>query len=585
MTDRSTPLSGSLGTYRLLDLLSVGGMAEVFRARTCGTNGFERIVAVKRILPQFAKDEHFMAMFIQEAKIAARLDHPNIVKTLDLGLSRGSYFLAMEYVPSLDLRGLLGWCNRAGVRLPIAHTCRIVADVCDALSYLHNQRDGDRSLELVHRDISPSNVLISSNGEVKLIDFGVAKTARARALTEDGTVKGKIPYLAPERLYGGGDHRADIFGAGVLLWELLCAERLFPGQDDREIVRRIKHGVTPPASSKNHLVPPALDAVLARALALDPADRYQDASEMHDELRTIARTSGDDYGERALVNWLEQHTVGELMPTDDPPTDVTLIDDHPRGQTRATTARGKGKGKHRAPSAKTPLGRQRKPKATATGSKPRGGVRQSTTLVDAPPTRVDRTEPDTGETVVETPSHRLPPLPDNAGARVTFRAPTNGDAAVRAPGSQRRVSTSAATMVRSRPPRPRTNEHVVRRVPRGTPASPIAAAPDAHPSPGDPNAVEVRVYSEPPGAEVTLQMPGESRHLGATPACAWLDRGSAYLLTVRHPGHEDWTTRLVFHDGSTCAVSALLRPSEPRAEFKDAGEPLPGTAYFYGRAR
>ncbi|HEY2903479.1 MAG TPA: serine/threonine-protein kinase, partial [Polyangia bacterium] len=191
------------GKYYLLERINVGGMAEVFKAKAFGVEGFERMLAVKRILPNIAEDEEFITMFIDEAKIAVQLQHANIAQIFDLGKVDESYFIALEYVNGRDLRAIFDRARAKGEVTPIRQACYVVMQVCEGLDYAHNKRDGQgRELHLVHRDISPQNVLVGYEGEIKLIDFGIAKAAGKASKTQAGILKGKFGYMSPEQVRG-----------------------------------------------------------------------------------------------------------------------------------------------------------------------------------------------------------------------------------------------------------------------------------------------------------------------------------------------------------------------------------------------
>jgi serine/threonine protein kinase len=238
------------GKYYLLERINVGGMAEVFKAKTFGVEGFERLLAVKRILPNIAEDEEFIAMFIDEAKIAVQLQHANIAQIFDLGKVEDSYFIALEYVPGKDLRSIFDRLRGRGEVMTIQQACHIIMQVCEGLDYAHNKRDAQgRELHLVHRDISPQNVLIGYDGEVKLIDFGIAKAAGKASKTQAGILKGKFGYMSPEQVRGLPiDRRSDIFSVGIVLYELLTNERLFVGESDFSTLEKVRNvEIMPPS--------------------------------------------------------------------------------------------------------------------------------------------------------------------------------------------------------------------------------------------------------------------------------------------------------------------------------------------------
>ena len=272
-------------------------MAEVFKAKAFGVEGFERLVAVKRILPNIAEDEEFIAMFIDEAKIAVQLQHANIAQIFDLGKVEDSFFIALEYVNGRDLRAdLRSQPPARRGRCRSRRRAYIVMQVCEGLDYAHNKRDGQgRELHLVHRDISPQNVLIGYEGEVKLIDFGIAKAAGKASKTQAGILKGKFGYMSPEQVRGLPiDRRSDIFAVGIVLYELLTGERLFVGESDFSTLEKVRNVEILPPSSYNRKIPPELERIALKALAKDPEDRYQNAIDLHDDLQAFLYTGGRD---------------------------------------------------------------------------------------------------------------------------------------------------------------------------------------------------------------------------------------------------------------------------------------------------
>lgn len=306
------------GKYYLLDRINVGGMAEVFQAKAFGLEGFERIVAVKRILPNIAEDKEFISMFIDEAKIAVQLNHANICQVFDLGKVGEAYFIAMEYVSGRDLRTIFERCKQRmpdGVpTMPLAQSCFVVMKVCEGLDYAHNKKDAlGHDLNLVHRDVSPQNILISYEGEVKLIDFGIAKAAGKGAQTQAGILKGKFGYMSPEQVRGQPlDRRSDIFSVGILLYELLTGERLFVGESDFSTLEKIRNVEVVPPTTYNRKIPEELERIVLRALARDPEDRYQHAIDLHDDLQAFMYTSGEFYSRKELASWMKRVFRAEM---------------------------------------------------------------------------------------------------------------------------------------------------------------------------------------------------------------------------------------------------------------------------------
>lgn len=288
-----TSQSGSFGPrpfgkYYLLDRIAVGGMAEVFLAKTFGHAGFEKVLVVKRIREQFADDPAFVAMFVDEAKLSAQLVHPNVVQIHDFGKNGKHWFLAMEAVHGQDLKSMMRRLAERGERMPVELATVIAHEMARGLQYAHTRTGplGD-PLRIVHRDVSPSNVLISYEGHVKIVDFGIAKAETTRDETAEAhLLKGKFQYMSPEQTERGDlDHRSDVFAAGICLWEMLTGHRLFKRDEDYEIIAAIRAGMVTPPSAYNPDVPPALDAICLKALQVDLDRRYKDAGAMQRELQ------------------------------------------------------------------------------------------------------------------------------------------------------------------------------------------------------------------------------------------------------------------------------------------------------------
>ncbi len=269
------------GKYLLLDRVATGGMAELFRAKFSGEEGFEKLVAVKRILPHLAVQEELVTAFIEEAKLAALLEHQNLVRIFDFGSMGESFFIAMEYLYGRDLRGIGQRGKTKEAPLSLENALYIVSRVCAGLAYAHNRKDFmGRPLNLVHRDISPQNIFITWEGEVKILDFGIAKAATRSTMTQVGIIKGKVAYMSPEQAAGRPmDHRSDIFSTGILLHELVTGERMFEGET-LEILRRVQNAEYRPARQVREDLPPCLIKVLDSALAKDVDSRYQSCSDM-----------------------------------------------------------------------------------------------------------------------------------------------------------------------------------------------------------------------------------------------------------------------------------------------------------------
>ncbi len=305
----AVPGPGRFGQYELVERIAVGGMAEVWRARMSGVEGFQKTVAIKKILPHLAESGDFVTMFIDEAKLAAELSHENIVDIYDLGKIGGDYFIAMEYVEGRDLRSILNACRERGARLPLGLSLMIGARVASALDHAHRRPCGEGELGLVHRDVSPRNVLISREGHVKLCDFGVAKAVSTVARTQVGVLKGKLEYMSPEQASGGVvDGRSDVFSLGSLLFEMVTGEPLFSGEGEVALLDAVRACRVRSARAIDPAIPREVERIVGRALRKDPAKRYPGAGEMQRELEAALRQPGPAPGAEDLA-----HFVGNLF--------------------------------------------------------------------------------------------------------------------------------------------------------------------------------------------------------------------------------------------------------------------------------
>jgi len=272
----------AFGKYLLMGLIARGGMAEVYRARSRNSN---RLFAIKCMRPQLAKESRFVDMFLREGRLAVRLEHECIVRTYELGRNDGRYFIAMEYIGGKDLTQILRRCQETQARIPVPHACFIAAKMSEGLHYAHTLNDNDgRPLAIVNRDVSPSNVRIGYDGEVKLLDFGIAQ-AMEKFTSEIGILKGKFSYMSPEQIRGMPvDARTDVFSLGIILHEMLTTEKLFRGDTEFQLMERVRNAEVLPPSKYNRRVPEELDRVVLKALARDVADRYQSAADLAADL-------------------------------------------------------------------------------------------------------------------------------------------------------------------------------------------------------------------------------------------------------------------------------------------------------------
>jgi eukaryotic-like serine/threonine-protein kinase len=278
-----------LGSYLLVERLNTGGMADIYLAKQFGFGGTDQIVALKCIRPEIAEDPVFIRMFVDEAKLAVLLRHGNIASTYELGCIGSTYCIAMEFIHGRDLRALIERARARGVQVPERLGLHIMAQICDGLDYAHRKADPvGVPLNIVHRDVSPQNMLLSYAGEVKVIDFGIAKAATHASRSQAGVLKGKYGYMSPEQVRGQSvDARSDIFACGVVLWELLTRERLFSGSSDFSVLEKVRQVEVIPPTLVSPSISPDVEAVIMRALERDPNDRYATASDMRDALLEI----------------------------------------------------------------------------------------------------------------------------------------------------------------------------------------------------------------------------------------------------------------------------------------------------------
>ena len=293
------------GTYLVYELLGKGGMATVHRAESLSAGGFRKRVALKRLLPHLLDEPEVTESFARETKLASQLRHQNIAQTYDLGILNGTYFIAMELVPGPTLRQVMRQCETSAGAMPIVHVLEILIQVCDALDYAHNLVDDrGRALGIVHRDVTPANIIVSGSGVVKLIDFGLAKVNASRA-TKAGIIKGKLGYMAPEYTLGRLDHRADLFAVGVIAHEMLTGKKLFDHPNEYEIITMLREMPIQPPSRWNPSVTLALDDIVMTALSRDPGLRWQSAAAMRAALVNLARDVKMAPSREGLAKWTE----------------------------------------------------------------------------------------------------------------------------------------------------------------------------------------------------------------------------------------------------------------------------------------
>jgi serine/threonine protein kinase len=303
--------------YRVIKRLEAGGMAEVYLGEATGVEGFKKRVAIKRVLPHLAQNENFIRMFLDEARLSARLNHANIVSVFDISAREDTYFLIMEFVDGANLKKILESLQRRGQRFQLAEAIYVCAEAARGLSYAHELHDENgHALGIVHRDISPPNIMLTKRGEVKVADFGLAKAGTQLSQTDPGVVKGKFSYLSPEAASGKEvDARADVFSLGIVLWEMLAGRRLFLGETDWATVKLVQAANIPRLSPLNNQVDHGFEEILWRALTREPEARFQSAHEFGDALtgylfaRQLKVTSFD------IQNLVKTAIAEDLLPT------------------------------------------------------------------------------------------------------------------------------------------------------------------------------------------------------------------------------------------------------------------------------
>ena len=324
------------GKYQLLDKIAVGGMAELFRAKLTGAQGFEKLIAIKKILPNLSREENLVTAFIDEAKLAALLHHENIIQIYDFGSMDDQYFIAMEYLFGKDLRTITRTARKKDVALGIENIVYIVSRICAGLDYSHHLKDlQGKPLNIIHRDINPQNILVTYEGQVKIIDFGIAKAANHNTQTRENLIKGKLAYMSPEQANGMQiDHRSDIFSTGIILYELLADRRMFTGET-MHVLSLVRDAQYEPPEEVIPDLPSKLKEILCRCLAKDPNERYQTAGEMQADIeefmfelsmRPNARSFAgyikdlfeEEYAEEELALWTKSqvYEAGDPSPVE-----------------------------------------------------------------------------------------------------------------------------------------------------------------------------------------------------------------------------------------------------------------------------
>ncbi|PTL75681.1 serine/threonine-protein kinase [Vitiosangium sp. GDMCC 1.1324] len=537
-----------MGRYLLVRKLATGGMAEVFLAKTAGPMGFEKLLVVKRILPHLAEDSQFVEMFLSEAKLVARLDHPNIVQIFDFGMEADAYFIAMEYVEGPNLRSLFKRALQQGRPIPLELVVRIVCLACEGLAYAHelvDPRTGE-PLGVVHRDISTDNLLVSRAGNVKVMDFGIAKAANGGPHTRSGVLKGKLSYMAPEYLKGQpASARSDLYALGVVLYELVAGRKPFEGESDVQVMRAVLDEPLVGVRELRPETPETLARIIDKALARDPAERYASCRELQSALDEVLFQWGQRVGMREIGQ-----LVRELFPTL-PSDELALAQSTP--SVRSASARISTPVRTPAPA---PAPSQVPPAAVMEAARPSTagtGFSQTIELAPAPPQRRaprlwlaglslvllaagvgvgwsvhTRSAPSSALPAPATPAPTPSPGPAPS-APTTAAAPSPESGAAAAPSPE--PSAAAASPETSAAAAPSPESGAVAASPEPTPAAaspePGAAAPSApEPEAGSEALMRatLRVESTPP-AQVRLN----DKTMGRTPLALSVEPGTVRI--------------------------------------------------------
>ncbi len=313
------PVDRVLGRYRLCFEIASGGMASVYLARVEGPAGFGKVFAVKQIHPHLAKERQFQEMFMDEARLAARLNHPNVCGVIDFGEVDGSYYITMEYLLGETLAAIQRRVARRSADLSVddyvGYACKVIHDVAEGLHSAHELRDNEGNpMELIHRDISPQNLYITYDGGVRVLDFGVARARSRTHHTKTGSIKGKFSYMAPEQIRGESiDRRVDVWALGVTLWETLCLRRLFRRESEGSTILAVIEGSVPSVSEFNSAVPPEVEAIVMKSLARDPDARYQSVREMGRDLARFLGKRADPIGASELAEWMQSLFADNIL--------------------------------------------------------------------------------------------------------------------------------------------------------------------------------------------------------------------------------------------------------------------------------
>ncbi|HEU4733181.1 MAG TPA: protein kinase [Kofleriaceae bacterium] len=558
------------GPYIVYERLGVGGMATVHRAKKRGIAGFERGVALKRILPHLADDAEFINSFVREAKLASLLVHPNIAQIYDFGRVGSVYYIAMEHVDGFDVRKMLRHANRHKEPLPLAVVMSVLCELCEALEYAHTFVDEHGEPQgIVHRDVSPSNLIVAHSGHLKVIDFGIAKATARPLHTESGRVKGKLGYMSPEAVAGRTfGPVSDVFSAGVVAHELLTAQPLFSAKTDYDTLIRIHEAEIPPPSRKNPSIPAALDELVLAALARDPEHRLPGAGAFRDGIEYIAAQAGVRFSARDVVEWRARIATAE-----DPWGSRTSLpigsSSGPGAGSAGTPSAGASGGPSTGPSTGSPAG---SPSSPVFHDSRTGMAHERTLLADAGPSRPASAEPRFGRGSASVNEGTLDE--DRLLADLTWGSDAGGS-----PFPRQTARSGPATSAQrpSQPPDPAAEPQVapvagasIRPPRRGALARLALAALFAiaaglagyqfvlrskKPLPPPPPPVASLKFVVQP-ADAIVEIGGKEVGHGS-PFEVQLDPG-VLSVAVRRPGYKPWATQIALRDGEKQTVRVAL---------------------------
>ncbi|HEX8818952.1 MAG TPA: serine/threonine-protein kinase [Archangium sp.] len=569
-------MTQQFGKYLLLKRLALGGMAEIWLAKQLGVQGFEKLVVVKKILEQFAGEKEFVQMFLDEARLAATLNHPHVVQIYDLGQEGVSFYIAMEFIAGHDLLSVLRKCKHAQLALPPELAARMVAGACEGLHYAHTRKDHrGNPLNIVHRDVSPSNLLVTYDGGLKVVDFGIAKAESHSTKTEAGKLKGKFSYMSPEQIRAEPlDARSDVFALGIVLHEVLVGRRLFKRDNELAIMQDILEGEVRAPSELRSDVPQALDEIVLKALQKDRRKRYASAQEMQLALEKYLNTTPEPptsvHVSQFMMNlFAEEHLAYQRLlqelPTAEPDQLVSIFEQGhrtsnsqlsgfttPRGQQREGDEPATQIAEVEEEAVRRPTRRKGMVAAVATvAAVALAGVLAFVLTRPPPPPP----EPVVGELTVES----APP-----GATVLLDGkPT----AVRTPGVLRELALDRELHVRFEKEGREPREVSVRLTKQGATKTISVDLPAEQARPGG-----LEIVTEPPGATVVL----DGRTLeGATPlTVSELASGVEHFVRVTLEGYQEETTTVKVEPGATAPVKLALKaippPEPPPASAADA---------------